>query len=1084
MFAELLARSCFSFLRGASHPEELVERAAELSLSSLALVDRDGLYGVVRGFRRHRELVEEGHATGLRYHIGTELILALPRRDAELPGARPDEYEALSVALLVQTAQGYTNLCRLISLAHAEREKGQPASELDFWPGHTEGLFLLIIPPARPRQVPKETTERLLETARRTFADRAAVAIYRHKDGFDRQREAWARQCAKQAELPLVATARPSYHSPERKPLGDIVHCIRRGLALDEAGSELDGSSECYLKSEAQMLALFRDHPEWVAESGRIAESLRFELSELQYRFPCDLPAGQNPNERLRELVRRGEQRYFPDGTSAELRAQIDKELSVIAKIDVAPYFLSTLEVVEIARQNGILCQGRGSAANSAVCYLLDITAVPPSSNALFERFLSEERKEPPDIDVDFEHERREEVIQALYERHGRERAAMVSEVISYRTRSALRDVAKVFGLGMEQAERLSQSTNTWSDEDSQERALASRGFSLQDPRVRQTVAWARQLCGFPRHLSIHVGGFVLSAEPLYAVAPIEAARMENRTVVPWDKDDIDTLGFYKVDVLGLGMLTAVRKALSLTYESGGLKSERDGAETPGPLELLKRIPQGDEATYDMICRAETIGVFQIESRAQMSMLPRLRPRTYYDLVIQVAIVRPGPIQGGMVHPFLRRRRREEPADPPHPRLAAILERTLGVPLFQEQVMQIAIVGAGYSGGEADQLRRDMAAWKKHGKLLAHRERLLTGFAERGIARVFGEALFEQIKGFGEYGFPESHAAAFALIVYASAWLKAHFPAQFTCALLNSQPLGFYAPTTLVRDAQKQGVRVHDVCAVESHWDSTLSASGELRLGLRLIRGLREEVAHSIVTARQQRPFASLGDFSRRSGAKKNELAALAAAGALSALEPERKNALWRLEAPRTPGLFEHLDAQEPEVSLTPLRPVEQLMLDYAQKGLSVNDHPLRYYRRRLRKIGATRAADLPYLPAGKVIFTAGLVLNRQRPATASGVVFMTLEDETGIVNLILQASIFERFEAIACQSALLLVRGRVEREQRAAATEAAEVPVIHVLVSHIDKLSNLKKSIAPQVAASSGQGETDSLNRLSRNFH
>ncbi|HSC86739.1 MAG TPA: error-prone DNA polymerase [Polyangiaceae bacterium] len=1112
-FVELLARSCFSFLRGASQPEELIEHAAKLGLGGLGLVDLDGLYGMVRGFRRHLELFPplagelfppstgelfppEAGEPAMRYHVGAELSLA-SSRSARGARERREEFATLTVGLLVQNPRGYANLCRLLSLAHEDRERARACCESAWLAEHSEGLFALLIPPVRPSALDEEDVRELVEVLGSAFEGRVATVIYRHRDGFDREREEWARTWG--GRWPFVASARPSYHEPLRKPLADVVHCIRRGLTLEGAGSELDGSGERYLKGPAQMRREFADHPEWLEESERIAATLRFHPKQLNYRFPCRLEPGQSADARLRQLVEEGTRRHFPRGTPEWLSQRIEKELAIIEQVDVAPYFLSTREVIEIARERGILCQGRGSAANSAICYLLDITAIPPESHRLFERFLSPERREPPDIDIDFEHERREEVIQELYRRHGRERAAMVSEVISYRTKSALRDVAKVFGLGVEQIERLSESMTASSDDDERkERALERRGFSLEDPRLRQVVALANRLRGFPRHLSIHVGGFVLSAEPLYAVAPIEAARMKDRTVIPWDKDDIDTLGFYKVDVLGLGMLTAVRKALCSVHAAGGLRRE-DGFEPlggPSPLELMKRIPEGDETTYDMVCRADTVGVFQIESRAQMSMLPRLRPREYYDLVIQVAIVRPGPIQGGMVHPYLRRRRGEESSEPPHPLLHDILSRTLGVPLFQEQVMQIAITGAGYTGGEADQLRRDMAAWKKHGRLWDHRERLLEGFAARGIATRFGEALFEQIQGFAEYGFPESHAASFALIVYASSWLKAHYPAHFTCALLNSQPLGFYAPTSLVRDAQKHGVLVHDTCVVESSWDSTLGADGSLRLGLRSIKGLGEQPGRRIEQVRADGPFVSLDDFARRTGLAKDELAALARAGALAVLSGDRRRALWKLEAPRTGGLFERLESQEPEVNLAPLRPVEQLVLDYAQKGLSVSDHPLRYYRRRLSKRGAVRAADLPYLPGGRRVEVAGLVLHRQRPATASGVVFVSLEDETGIVNLILRPDVFDAYEDVVCRSALLLVEGVIERDARVPVPRQGEgvreVAVIHVLAQRIEALASLRRraeAVGASPSAQNPQGsasgdEQELFARLSRNFH
>ncbi|HMJ10736.1 MAG TPA: error-prone DNA polymerase, partial [Polyangiaceae bacterium] len=745
-----------------------------------------------------------------------------------------------------------------------------------------------------------------------------------------------------------------------------------------------------------------------------------------------------------------------------------------IAKLGIAPYFLSTWEIVEIARERRILCQGRGSAANSAVCFVLGITAVDPArSNLLFERFISAERAEPPDIDIDFEHERREEVIQEIYKRYGRERAAMVSEVICYRGKSALREVGKVFGLSLEQVDRLSGTITHWDSAEASNARLTDFGFDIEDSRVRKVMALAQRLQGFPRHLSIHVGGFVLSADPLHEVAPVEPARMQDRTVVPWDKDDLEDLGFFKVDVLALGMLTAVRKCLALIHASGGLESGTPACAAAGtgtglagfdPLDAIVSIPAEDPAAYAMISRADTVGVFQIESRAQMAMLPRLRPQCFYDLVIEVAIVRPGPIQGGMVHPYLKRRAAREETTVPHPDLWPILERTLGVPLFQEQVMQIAITGAGYTGGEADQLRRDMAAWKRSGKLLRHRQRLLDGFAAKGIARDFGEALFEQIKGFGDYGFPESHAASFALIVYASAWQKAHFPAHFACALINSQPMGFYTPSTIIQDAQRHGVEVRDVCVASSDWDCTLEAPGEhsrvesrypnaeraLRLGLRVVKGLREAAGRRIVAARAERPFSDMEDLLRRSALNKDDVEKLAEAGAFEKLVPERRQALWQARSPRVGGLFHDVSIHEPAVRLPPLRPAQQLLLDYAKKGLSVADHPLRHVRAALRERGALDSAELQRAEQGKRVSVAGLVICRQQPGTASGIVFITLEDEFGFCNLVLYRDMYEKFHGVARHSSILLAHGEVERH---VPDLSAETPIVHLIARKLERL-------------------------------
>lgn len=1045
-----------------------MERARELGLQGIALCDRDGLYGVVRGYTRHKELTRVGRS--FRYAIGAEL---------ELTGFSGED--SLSLALLVRSRHGYENLCEILTQGHQDQEKGKCVCDPDWIVDRTEGLSAILIPPRNVVGLSSNlAVPGLIEKLRAAFKEALSFAIFRHHDGFDKSREIFIVRRALEFCLPIVATARPFYHSAERKPLTDVLHCIRHGLTLKTARAELLGNCEARLRSEEEMLRLFQDRPDWVHQSGTVFESLQFELSELRYSFPCDLPPGQSADERLQELSREGTERRFPGGASPEVQAQIEKELRLIRKLELAPYFLSIHEIVEMARRRKILCQGRGSAANSAVCYVLGITAVDPSrSHLLFERFLSEERKEPPDIDIDFEHERREEVIQEIYERYGRERAAMVSEIISYRRKSALREVGKVFGLSLQQVERLA-GMHASPDDDECEKRLNDAGFDARDPGLMQVMTLAEQLRGFPRHLSIHVGGFVLSSRRLTEVAPIEPARMPGRTVIPWDKDDIDELGFFKVDILGLGMLTAIRKCLESIETSRGA-GENKSALTFDPLEALANIPPEDTATYDTICRADTIGVFQIESRAQMSMLPRLRPRVFYDLVIEVALVRPGPIQGGMVHPYLRRRNHEEEVTYPHPDLKAVLERTLGVPLFQEQVMQLAILGAGYTGGQADQLRRDMAAWKKHGRLFEHRERLILGFRKHGISERFALALFEQIKGFGEYGFPESHASSFAHLVYASSWLKTHYPAHFACSLLNSQPLGFYAPTTIVRDAQKHGVVVLDVCVLESEWDSCLvRTSGELRLGLRLVRSLSQESAERLITARKQGYASSFEELVRRGKLKQNEVESLAQAGAFAALEPGRRNALFRARSPKTKGLFEFIPSEEPQVVLPELRASEQLVLDYEHKGLSVSDHPLRYYRRGLKRLGARTAADLTYLNQGAKVSVAGLVLNRQRPATASGVVFMTLEDETGFLNLILWTRVFEQYEGVARRSDLLFVEGNIERDSPPGMKE--RTPVIHVVATHLEDLrSRVKRARSEKTQ---GPGESKILHRLSRNFH
>ncbi|AUX40845.1 DNA polymerase [Sorangium cellulosum] len=1049
-FVELCGRSCFSFLEGASHPEELVHRAKELGLEGLAICDRDGIYGSVRAHTAAKKIEQ-------RVIVGAELTIGAMRAGAgqrveRAPGVLP------SVVLLVEDSEGYANLCRLLTIAHADCEKGTASISAEAIAAAPRGLTAIV--PLDPL-VPADASFALVDPLRDAFGERALVATWKHLDRRDGERVAAALAAERRYGPCVVATARPLYHHPSRKPLADVLTCIRTKTTLDQAGTRIASNAEAYVRSGAQMAALFRDHPAWVARTVEAASRCRFSLSELRYSFPSDalcMP-GETSDQALRRLTDEGCRDRYPEGTPPQVRAQIEKELALIAKLGVAPYFLSVQQVVKIARARQILCQGRGSAANSAVCFVLGVTAVDPArSNLLFERFLSEERNEPPDIDVDFEHERREEVIQAIYEMYGRDRAAMVSEVIAYRGKSALREVGKAFGFSSDQVDRLSGLV-LHHEADITEKRVSEAGLDPDDVRVRQAILMASALEGFPRHLSIHVGGFVLSSEPLHKVAPIEPARMDGRTVIPWDKDDLDDLGFFKIDVLALGMLTAIRKALALIHAGRGAASAEPAADAArgdvfDPIAALAQIPPEDPAVYEAIGRADTVGVFQIESRAQMAMLPRLKPSRFYDLVIEVAIVRPGPIQGGMVHPYLRRRTGQEAPVSPHPCLDPILERTLGVPLFQEQVMQIAMVGAGYTPGEADQLRRDMAAWKKHGRLERHRARLIQGFAERGIPARFGEMLYQQIQGFGEYGFPESHAASFALLVYASAWLKVHHQAAFTCALLNAQPMGFYSPSALVQDAQRHGVEVRPVCVVRSAWDSTLepaadpSAGLSLRLGMRLVKGLGEAAVAAVVAAREEAPFTSLPDLVRRAELKKNEVEALAEAGALAALVPARREALWRARAPRVEGLFEGVPIEKDrDVGLPPLRPLEQLALDYGRVGLSLHDHPMRHLRPALkRRRGAGRVRTAEEIKAsrnGETVRVAGMVVGRQRPATASGVTFVTLEDETGVVNVIVQKQVFADHYQVARHAALMLVTGRVERQGE----------VVHVLARELERL-------------------------------
>jgi error-prone DNA polymerase len=1040
-FVELLARTNFSFLRGGSSPRRLVECAAACGYDAIGIADCDGLYGIVRA-------MEAAVEVGMRLVVGAEMAI--------------DEAPIDTLWLHVATHAGYVNLCRLLTESHARHPKGEPRKPEEGVPRNqfagipldricacADGLWCTVAVPSAPVSGLGDAVTAL----RVAFGERLSIALWQHRDGNDEARRdvAMAQSC--EHSVPICATNRVLFARREDKAVFDVLHCIREGTTLDEAGRALVPNGEAHLKPPAEIDAIFAAHPEWLARSCEIAGACVFAMKELNYRFPSELDeraraAGETPDTVLRRLTYEGARTRYPRGLPESVGLQIEKELALIAVMKVAPYFLSVREIVEMARKRDILCQGRGSAANSAVCYCLGITAVDPKrSSLLFERFLSSDRGEPPDIDVDFEHERREEVIQAIYETYGRDRAAMVSEVISYRGKSALREVGKVFGLSLEQVDSLSGLVAWWDKIDAipNERVRAC-GFDPEDRRVRLVLAMAHAIQGYPRHLSIHVGGFVLSAEPLLNVAPIEEATMRNRTVIPWDKDDLDTLRFFKVDVLGLGMLTAIRKALAYSQSDS-----RVAAETA--IDQLARIPSEDRSVYDAICAADTVGVFQIESRAQMAMLPRLRPQKFYDLVVEVAIVRPGPIQGGMVHPYLRRRTGEEAPTIPHESLTPILDRTLGVPLFQEQVMQMAIVGAGYSGGEADQLRRDMAAWRRNGKLERHREKLLEGFTKNGIELDYAERLYQSIKGFGEYGFPESHAASFALLVYASAWLKVHHPAAFAAALINSQPMGFYSPATIVKDAERHDVEILPVRVDASDWDCTLEGEvppmvpmaqpPALRLGLRLVAGLGEKPGRRIERARKESLFASVEDLVARAGIEKRELEQLAEAGALAVFGLGRREAIWKARAPANRDLWAAVEFGDAVPEFDPMSRAEQLLLDYRTTGVAVGDHAMGVVRPSL-PAHFVRSEDLAKLAHGSRVSTAGMVICRQRPGTASGVVFITMEDEAGFINLILWASAFDRWRQVATSSSLLAVHGKIEREGQ----------VVYVIPDRLEPLS------------------------------
>ncbi len=980
-YVPLWCKSNFSFLEGASHPSELVERAHHLGLEHLALTDRDGVYGIVRAHVRAREL-------GVRLIVGAQVTLSPP---ADRPSIGSPKASPSPTLLLAQDRAGYANLCRLLTTGRRRSPKGSCSVTSEEVCAHAKGLLAVSGNPAPLKEA---------------FGDRLYALVSRHREAQEVLAEQALREESAHLKIPTVAAAEVLYHTPARRPLQDVLACLRHGKTLLTAGRALKPNAEHALLPSPAFAALFEDDPLSIERTREVAERCRFSLAELRYRYPSErLPDGKTSAQWLAELGWRGAAERYPDGVPGKVRGLLRKELALIEELDYCGYFLTMWEIVRFCREHGILCQGRGSAANSAVCYCLGVTAVDPARiDLLFERFLSKERAEPPDIDLDIMHERREEVIRHVYERYGRDRAAMVANVIRYRQRSAVRDVGKALGIAEISLDRLSKLVAYGDDVDAP--CLREAALDPESPLCRHLLALAAEVQDFPRHLSIHPGGFLLGHEPVHDLVPIENGAMEGRTVIQWDKEDVEDLGLFKVDLLGLGALTHIDRTLKL-IGSPGLS--------------LATIPEGDQATYDMICRGETVGVFQIESRAQMAMLPRLRPRNFYDLVIEVSIVRPGPITGGMVHPFLRRRKGEEPVTYPHQCLEPVLRKTLGVPLFQEQVMRLAVVAADYTPGEADQLRRDMAAWKKTGRIERHRDRLVRRMEEKGIAREFAEAVFEQIRGFGEYGFPESHAASFALIAYATAWLKRHYPAEFTCGLMNAQPMGFYAPATILHDAKRSGVEIRPVDVQRSDWECTLE-EGAVRVGLRWVKGLGEEGGRRIVA---ERPYRSLEEFRLKTSLPADARKRLAEAGALSSLG-ERRDALWEMAQTAAPTALD-LDFPEVAPGFRPLTRMEEVAWDFRATGHSTRDHPLGPLRAQLARLGLPDARGLSAMPHGRHVRYAGLVICRQRPGTAKGVTFMTLEDETGFVNLVVWPDVFERHETLVKTESFLGVSGKLQ---------------------------------------------------------
>jgi error-prone DNA polymerase len=1074
-YAELTVTTNFSFLRGASHPQEMVARADELGLAAIGIADRNSFAGVVRAYGEARK-------RNIKLIVGTRLVTT-------------DEFEVLTYPT---DRQAYGRLCGLLTQGNLQAKKGECHLTFEQIVNAGEGQIFIALP---PQKLSDAFIDRLAALARAAPGRTFLAGTHYHR-GDEPHRLGLLAELGESANTPLIAANDVVYHAPERRPLADVLTCVREKCTLAEAGSKLSVNAERHLKTPAEMARLFKNFPDAIARTVKIADACRFSLAELQYEYPDEpVPEGKTAQQHLEDLTWEGaRERYsldrYPQGIPAEVQKRLHDELKLIARLDYARYFLTVYDVVAFARNQDkeILCQGRGSAANSAVCYCLGITSVnPDKTRLLFARFISENRGEPPDIDVDFEHERREEVIQYIYRRYGRHRAAICSTVVHYRSRRAIREVGKVLGLTEDITSALAKTVWGSHGDGLPDDHIRQAGLDPANPAIRQAVALADDLIGFPRHLSQHVGGFVLTREPLDETVPIGNAAMDKRTFIEWDKDDIDTLGLMKVDVLALGMLSCLRRGLDLLKDHYG----RDFS--------LATLPADDVAVYDMLSRADSVGVFQVESRAQMSMLPRLKPRCFYDLVIEVAIVRPGPIQGDMVHPYLRRRDRIDPENYPSPdpakgpanELENVLKRTLGVPLFQEQAMQIAIDAAKFTPDEADGLRRAMATFRHNGTVHLFEGKFINGMVRRGYERAFAERCFDQIKGFGEYGFPESHAASFALLVYASAWIKCRYPDVFCAAILNSQPMGFYQPAQLVRDARAHSVEIRSADVNFSNWDCTLEG-GAVRLGFRLIHGLNETELQKLIAARGN-GFSSIERLAAIAGVSRFTIERLAEADAFRSLGFDRRTALWaarRLDTigirPArgaaiaddvlpllTPRLGDELFPEQ-SVTLPAMALSEHVVEDYVATGLSLKDHPVRFFRDHLATLGAIPNVALrdDDLAQDSRVTIAGLVLVRQRPGTSKGVVFMTLEDETDIANIIVWPKVFARNRRTVMTARFLAVRGRLQRAGL----------VIHVIAENfIDlsaELSTLRDGthfLAELPSPSHGEGSWVSK---SRDFH
>jgi error-prone DNA polymerase len=1024
-YSELQVTSNFSFLRGASHPEELVEHAAALGYSAIAITDRNTLAGIVRA-----------HVAAKRFKI--KLI----------PACRLDIQDGPSLLAFPTDIQAYSQLSNLLTVGNLRTEKGKcELYKADVYQ-HATGLKWMVIPPNSLNENFDFDVyfKNACKEYKGIFGEQLSIAASRGYNGSDAKLFHRIGQLAHQLNISMAATNDVHYHNAERRELHDVVTCVREKCMIHQAGFRLHSNAERYLKPVDEMHRLFRQYPDAINQAQSIADACRFSLDELKYQYPKEVTSnGRTPQEELTFLTWQGAEQQFAGAVPEKIKVTIRYELDFIEQMNYAEYFLTVYDIVKFARKQGILCQGRGSAANSVVCYCLGITSVNPSKfDLLFERFISAARNEPPDIDVDFEHERREEVMQYIYTKYGRDRAAIVATVTQQHHKGAIRDVGKAMGLSVDTVARLSGLIWNFEEEGFDRDRIVSQGINPDDLTIQKVLSLTQQFIGFPRQLGQHTGGFVITQGKLSDLCPILNARMENRTNIEWNKDDIDALGFMKIDVLALGMLTCIRKAFDLVKEKYSVNL------------TLANIPQDDPAVYEMVSHADTIGVFQIESRAQQSMLPRLKPKCFYDLVIEVAIVRPGPIQGDMVHPYLRRRNGEEPVSYPSKELEEILGRTLGVPLFQEQAMKIAIVAAGFTPAEADQLRRGMATFKAKGLVSHFKEKLITGMTKKGYTEEYAQRVFRQLEGFGSYGFPESHAVSFALLVYVSSWLKCYYPDVFACALLNSMPMGFYQPAQIVIDARKHGVEVRPVDINRSEWDNKLEelAGGKyfaLRLGFRQVGGLRQDDVN-ILLAKRNSGFTSVQSL-RDIGLPEGALEKLSDADAFRSIGKDRRNALWEVSTKDAPSaLFKnHADAVDDEKISLPEMPLsEHVVHDYATTSLSLKGHPVGFVREELNQLRVLQATALENGKNGDQVKVAGLILVRQRPGTASGICFITLEDETGTMNLVVFQKLFDKYRKEIIQSRLLMVEGQLQREGE----------VIHIIVKRCFNCSKLLRGL------------------------